>query len=297
MSRKTEIQVGITVLVAIAILLWGIAWLSTYAKAHVQRVWHVRFEQAGGLAEGNEAHVNGVRKGSVKALRLQGDHVIVDLALSKDIVLTHDSHVVIRSVSMMGDKVIAVDLRDTGAPWTARDTISGEYEKGLPEIMADVGKATGSIEAIAAQLEGLANAMNRRGGLTATAENFRQTSEDLRLAVAENRKAVKQSMDDLAAITAAGKGLVADHKGQLDASLDHFASAAKNLDRISGRLDSLRSSIQTLADKLNRGDGTLGRLVNDQKLYAELDASVRDLRALINDIKAQPRKYFRFTVF
>jgi hypothetical protein len=62
MSRKTEIQVGVTVLVAIAILLWGIAWLSTLAKANIQRVWHVRFAQAGGLAEG-------ARKGGVTITR------------------------------------------------------------------------------------------------------------------------------------------------------------------------------------------------------------------------------------
>ena len=118
MSRKTEIQVGVTVLVAIAVLLWGVAWLSALARSHLQRTWHVSFAQAAGLAEGNEAHVNGVRKGVVRALRLSGDHVIVDLALARDVVLTRDSRVVIRSVSMMGDKVIAVDYRGTGAPWS-----------------------------------------------------------------------------------------------------------------------------------------------------------------------------------
>ena len=143
MSRKTEIQVGATVLVALAILLWGIAWLSTLAKAHVQRTWHVSFPQGGGLAEGNEAQVNGVRKGVVTSLRLVGDHVIVDLALARDVMLTRDSRVVIRSVSMLGDKVIAVDYSGTGEPWSPRDTIPGVYEKGLPEVMADVGPRVG----------------------------------------------------------------------------------------------------------------------------------------------------------
>ncbi len=297
MSRKTEIQVGVTVLVAIAILLWGIAWLSTLAKANIQRVWHVRFPQAGGLAEGNEVQVNGVRKGVVKSLRLDGDHVIVDLALAKDVELTRGSKVVVRSVSMMGDKVIAVDYRRAGEPWSPRDTIPGHYEKGLPEVMADVGGATGSIITIAAQLDSLASAMYRGGGLMQTVDNFMRTSRELAAAVAENRAALRTTLDNFSSTSTAAKELVVDRQARLAAALDHFADAAEKLDRLSGQLDSLRASLQSTASKLDRGEGTLGRLVNDQRLYTDLSTSVRDLRALIQDVKANPRKYFKFSVF
>ena len=297
MSRKTEIQVGVTVLVAIAVLLWGIALLSTLAKAHIQRTWYVRFPQGGGLAEGNAAQVNGVRKGAVKALRLVGDHVVVELALSRDIELTHDSRVVIRSVSMMGDKVIAVDYSGTGVPWSSRDTIPGSYEKVLPEVMADVGRASGSVTTIAQQLDSLAVAMNQGGGLAAAVESFRRTSRDLELAVAENRVALRTTMENFSSTSTSAKELIADHQPELQASLDHFVSAAENLDRLSGRLDSLRATLQGAASRLDRGEGTAGKLLKDERLYAELTASVRDLRALLADLKAHPRKYFKFSVF
>jgi phospholipid/cholesterol/gamma-HCH transport system substrate-binding protein len=297
MSRKTEIQVGATVLVAIAILLWGIAWLSTLAKARIQRTWHVSFPQGGGLSEGNEAQVNGVRKGAVTSLRLAGDRVIVDLALSRDIVLTRDSRVVIRSVSMMGDKVIAVDYSGTGEPWSPRDTIPGVYEKGLPEVMADVGRASGSVAVIARQLDSLAVAVNQGGGLTASIENFRRTSEELALAVAENRTALRTTMTNFSATSTSAKELVVDRQESLEAALDHFVSAAANLDRVSGKLDSLRASLQGAASRLDRGEGTLGRLMKDDRLYTDLEASVRGLRLLIADLKANPRKYFKLSVF
>jgi phospholipid/cholesterol/gamma-HCH transport system substrate-binding protein len=296
MSRTREIQVGITVLVAVAILLWGIAWLSNLAKSNAQRVWHVRFPQAGGLAEGNDAHVNGVRKGVVKSLRLQGDHVIVNLALSKDIDLTHDSRVVIRSVSMMGDKVIAVDYRATGAPWSLRDTIPGVYEKGLPEVLADVGRATGSISSIASELDSLALAA-RGGGLAAALESFQRTSRELEGAVAENRAALGATIRNLAAASESARELVADRQAALEEALDHFEAAAENLDRLSVRLDTLRASLQVAATKLDRGEGTLGKLVHDEQLYTDLAASVHDLRALIREVRANPRKYLRFSVF
>ncbi len=297
MSRKTEIQVGITVLAAAAVLLWGIAWLGTYARSHVQRVWHVRFPQAGGLAEGNDVQVNGVRKGIVRALHLSGDHVVVDLSLSREIELTHDSKVVIRSISMLGDKAIAVEYRATGEPWSARDTIPGLYEKGLPEVMADVGAATGSVSSIARELDSMAVALRKDGGLASSIESFKRTSADLERAVAENRAALRVTMDNLSASSSAAKGLLVDRRPQLEGALDHFSAAAENLDRLSGRLDSLRAAMQSTALKLDRGEGTLGRLVNDERLYNDLSASVRDLRVLIEDIKKHPGKYFRFTVF
>jgi phospholipid/cholesterol/gamma-HCH transport system substrate-binding protein len=297
MSRKTEIQVGVTVLVALAVLLWGIAWLSTLAKAQGQRVWHVSFPQGGGLAEGNEAQVNGVRKGVVRSMRLVGDHVVVELSLSKDVVLTRASKVVIRSVSMMGDKVIAVDYRGGGETWSPRDTIPGVYEKGLPEVMADVGQASGSVTAIARQLDSLAVSMTQGGGLAATVESFRRTSRDLELAVAENRAALRTTMSNFSATSTSARELVVDHQASLQEALDHFTSAAGNLDRVSGRLDSLRASLQGAASRLDRGEGTVGKLMKDERLYADLQGSVRDLRALIADIKANPRKYIKFSVF
>jgi phospholipid/cholesterol/gamma-HCH transport system substrate-binding protein len=297
MSRKTEIQVGVTVLAAVAVLLWGVAWLSALARSHLQRIWHVSFAQAAGLAEGNEAHVNGVRKGVVRALRLSGDHVIVDLALARDVTLTRDSRVVIRSVSMLGDKVIAVDYRGSGAPWSERDTIPGYFEKGLPEVMADVGMASGGVAAIAQQLDSLARAVNREGGLVAAVEGFRRASVDLEAAVAENRVALRQTMADLSATAGSAHRLVTGREEELGAALDHFGSAAANLDRLSGRLDSLCASLQGTATRLDHGDGTLGRLVRDDKLYDDLSASVRELRALIADIQAHPRKYVRLSVF
>ena len=297
MSRKTEIQVGVTVLAAIAVLLWGIAWLSALARSHLQRVWHVSFAQAAGLAEGNEARVNGVRKGVVRSLRLSGDHVIVDLALARDVQLTRDSRVVIRSVSMLGDKVIAVDYRGTGEPWSERDTIPGYFEKGLPEVMADVGLASGGVAAIAQQLDSVARAVNREGGLVATVESFRRASAELEAAVAENRVALRATMDNLTASSGSARRLVAEREQELGAALDHFGAAAANLDRLSGRLDSLRAALQGVASRLDRGEGTLGRLVQDEQLYTELTASVRELRELIADIRAHPRKYVKLSVF
>jgi phospholipid/cholesterol/gamma-HCH transport system substrate-binding protein len=297
MNRQMQIRVGLTVVVGILILIVSVSSLSNFAKAQMMRVWHVRFDQAGGLGGGDEVLVNGLRKGAVRGLHLDGDHVVVDLALSNEIELTRDSRVAIRNVGLMGEKVIAVDLRTTGGAWSTRDTIPGEFEKGMSEVMAEVGRTVDSVEGLARQLKALSDAMEKRGGFNETLDNFRKTSEQLRLAVEENRTAFHATLENLASASKTAKSLTVDREAQIKESIDHFASAARNLDALSMRLDSLRTSVQSVANKLDRGQGSLGHLVNDDKLYADLNSSVKSLKALIEDVKANPKKYFKFSVF
>ncbi len=297
MSRRTEVRVGITVLAALAILLWGVTWLKELSLARQVKVWKVRFEQTGGLGASDEVQVNGIRKGSVAAIHLAGDQVIVDLGLASDVTLTRDSRVAIRNVGLMGEKVIAVDLKATGAPYGANDTIPGIYEKGIPEVMAAMGDAVGTIQQLTNQLQTVADAMNKNGDFSAVMKNVKTTSEELKQAAIENRKALKLTVENFAAVSKTAKSLTADREGELRAALAHFESAAEKFDRMSNRIDSLRATIQNVSNKVDRGQGTLGKLVNDDQVYVETRAAVAELKALIADIKANPKKYLTVKIF
>ncbi len=286
-----------TVLVALLILLWGVTWLKEFSLERKVKVWQVRFEQTGGLGASDEVQVNGIRKGSVRAMKLAGDHVIVELALASDVTLTRDSRVAIRNVGLMGEKVIAVDLQTTGTAYTATDTIAGIYEKGVPEVMAELGGAITDIARIAEHLRAMADVMEKNGDFSVTLRNFRRTSEELRLAVQENRAGLKRTVEDFSAAAKTARGLTADREAELRRALDQFASAAESMSRLSVRLDSLRASLQSVTSRVEKGQGTLGKLVNDDKLYTDLSSSIQSLKALVEDIRANPKKYLKVEIF
>jgi phospholipid/cholesterol/gamma-HCH transport system substrate-binding protein len=125
LSRRTEIEVGATVLLAVAVLLWGVTWLKEFQIQRSVKVWHVLFPETSGLSGSDDVQVNGIKKGHVDAMHLSGDGVLVDLALSSEVTLTRDSKVTIRNMGLMGEKVIGVDLRTTGGAWSVNDTIPG----------------------------------------------------------------------------------------------------------------------------------------------------------------------------
>jgi len=295
--RRQEIQVGITVLVAAAVLLWGVTWLKEFSLASKHRVWRVGFEQTGGLGVSDEVQVNGIRKGAVDRMMLAGDHVLVYLAIGSDVTLTRDSRVAIRNVGLMGEKVIAVDLKSTGGAYSEADTIPGIYEKGVPEVMAAMGDAVGTVQQLTHQLQAVADAMNKNGDFSGAMRNIRTVSEDLKSAVQQNRRALDLTVENFASASKTAKALTTDREAQLKAALDDFASAADKLDKLATRLDSLRASVQSVTGKIDRGEGSLGKLVNDDKLYVEAKASIQSLKALIEDVKANPRKYIKLEVF
>ena len=297
MSRSLEFKVGLTVISALLIAILGIVWLKELSLHAKTRVYIVTFPNTGGLAASDEVQVNGLRKGQVRSMRLAGDQVLVDLELSSDVQLTRESRVAIRDVGMMGEKVIAIEWRRNGTAYAPADTVQGIYEPGISEVMGRIGGSVDAITALVDDLHDVTQQLKSGGQLAKTIDDFSATSRELRAVVTENRVTLNQTLRNFSDASKSAKSLTTDREAQLGKAMDNFSSAAEKIDRLSGRLDSLRATAQALTSRVNSGDGTLGRLVNDQRLYDDLSGSVTSLKSLIEDIKKNPKKYFKVSVF
>jgi phospholipid/cholesterol/gamma-HCH transport system substrate-binding protein len=297
-TRRIEVIVGTTVIAALAIMVGGVTWLKEIQLAREFRVWQVRFPEVGGLSPNDEVQVNGLKRGEVRSMRLTTEQVAVEVALAAEVQLTTESRIAVRSVGLMGEKIIAVDLRSGGRRLDSRrDTIQGVFERGIPEVMGQLGEAMGGIQELTRELRTIADALNRNGQLQASVRNFHDTSEELRLVVQENRAALRSTLRDFAAAAQSARGLTAEREAELGTAVDHFVSAAAKMDRLADRLDSLRASIASVAGKVDRGEGTLGKLVNDERLYTDLHGAVEEFRKLVADVKANPKKYLKVEIF
>jgi len=163
-------------------------------------------------------------------------------------------------------------------------------------VMAELGGAVTHVSRIAEQLRAMADVMEKNGDFAATLRNFKQTSEDLRLAVHENRAGLKRTLEDFSAAAKTARGLTTDREAELRRSLDQFGQAAENLNRLSGRLDSLRASIQTISTRVEKGQGTLGKLSTDPTLFNNLSDSSQSLREFLTEFKKNPKKYLTIKV-
>ena len=297
MKRTTEIQVGVTVVAALVVLVWGVTWLREFKVGKKTNLWIVTFPQTGGLGPSDEVQVNGIRKGSVASIDLDGDHVVVHLALERDIVPTRDSRVAIRNVGLMGEKVIAVDLRSTGERWTDRDTIPGVFEPGMGEFLASAGPSFDAMNRVIVSLDRLATRLDRDGEVDKTISNLRESSDELVKAMKENRALLNETLRNARDASKSVKNVTTGREEQLRQTLDGLERGAKNFERLTASMDSAMVAMKQVANKANTGNGTAAMLLNDRKLYDESRATLQSLRELIEDIKKNPKKYVDVSIF
>lgn len=297
MKRTTEIQVGATVIAALVVLIWGVTWLREFKVGKQVHIWQVSFPQTGGLGASDEVQVNGIRKGSVSSIALAGDHVVVQLALERDIVLTRDCRVSIRNVGLMGEKVIAVDMRDSGERYTQRDTIVGVFEPGMGEFMASAGPSFDAMNRVIVSLDRLATRLDREGEVDQTITNLRETSEELLKLTKENRAIFTETLRNARDVSKSARALTTEREAQIRQTIDGLERSTRNFERITVRMDSVLSVAKQIADKANRGDGTAAMLLNDRKLYEDARTTIQSLKELVEDMKKNPKKYVNLSIF
>ena len=297
-TRNTEILVGVTVLLALAGVIWSVTALKEVRLAERTQRWHVRFPDVGGLAEEDPVTVHGVKKGAVKSIRLGQGEVIVEFLLAKDVAITSDTEVFVRNVGLMGEKFIAIDNVGAGQPLVARrDTIDGIYESGIPEVISQMGDALTSLERLSSSVDRVLALAEEGNTVRTTLGNVEQASADLRRALGDNRDDLREAVISLRGAAEASRRIADSSEPRVSGALDDVRAATARVDAMATRMDSLAIVLNRVADKLDHGSGTAARLVNDRQLYDETRGTLRELQALVRDLRTNPRKYFKVSVF
>jgi phospholipid/cholesterol/gamma-HCH transport system substrate-binding protein len=298
-SRNIEIAVGVTVILALGLVVWSVTALKQVRLAEATRHWHVAFSDVGGLAEDDPVTVNGVKKGSVKSIELgPRGHVIVDFILEKKIALTDGDRVFVRNVGLMGEKFIAIAPGPAGRPLDAqRDTIVGVYESGIPEVVSQMGKALVSLERLSDEFDRLLQVAEERNTVRTSLANVEAASAQLRDAIADSHDDLVALASNLRAASEAARRTAEVNEPKVGRALDDVSRTSVRMDSLLARIDSLSTELTGVTRKLNGGDGTAGRLINDRVLYDDTRSTMQELRALVKELRTNPRKFFKVSVF
>ena len=256
-----QIRVGIIVAVAILLVVFGLRWLASWRVGRTGYHVELHFEDAGGLKRGDRVLVYGVYKGRVNDVWLTERGVLVKVWLESDVVLREDASAEIESVGILGAARVLLHpgeserLHDFSKPM-----------EGVPGV--DLRKLVSKASEI----------LERTGDLVHTiSDEFR--SKDL----AGRTDRILSNLDvatrDLKSSVAQMKSLLGDNRETLNQTID--------------RIDSLTQDVDSLLTDLKGGKGTAGKLLSDEALYEETVAGIKELRELIQDIKKNPRRYFR----
>lgn len=303
MKLSNEVRIGIAVIAAAAVLIFGIIYLRGMDLRSQQYSLTVRYRNVNGLKEGDAVTVSGLSVGHVADMTLHGTEIAVALAIKARIQLPDDSQAILKSATIMGGKYIEI-VPGTGAHMLSDgDSLVGHYEADLSELTSTLAPISGQVLGILENINQTLDEPTRRQ-IQVTVANIARSSARLQeIILTEGQEADKAFRDfsqfsrDLASFARTLDSLAQSQGGNVESTLHSLKTVSTQVERVAGRLDRSSEALQEILGNIRKGKGTLGRLVYDDKLYDDVDSLAINLTLLVKDLRENPGRYVNVSVF
>ncbi|MDR2912862.1 MAG: MlaD family protein [Alistipes sp.] len=301
LKLSRELKIGLFALAMIVCLYLGVNYLKGKDIFSSDRSYYALFDRTNGLQTSAPVLLRGVKVGSVTSIALDSDHpdkVMVTLGVKKSIDIPSDSHLVLVSGGLMGDKAIDLVQGASASTFDRGAVIPARIEGGLFEsasanmddLLTEARAVMTSLAATSATLDNV---------LTRNAETFKGIMDNVEGVTGQLSRA---GIDDMIRDMGAFSTMLRDNSARFDnivGNLDTVTEQLSDAD-LRGTVDSLGAGIAHLNSVLARlaeGEGTASLLLDDPALYDSLTSATGNLSALLEDLKANPRRYVHFSLF
>ncbi|MEE0937910.1 MAG: MlaD family protein [Bacteroidales bacterium] len=305
---KTEIKIGIVGFGILLLLFFGIKFLKGIDVFQKETTYYVFYDNVSGMYEGNYIYLNGMKVGYVKDIEAMGERAekfLVTVAVDSKIKITDDSKMVFFSADILGSKAMKIELGNSNRILENKDTIMGGVELGmLDKLGSSIAPMAQNLDSILFATKNILN-QQTQNNLQHTFANLEATSERLSSISNQFDNLMKNEKEKIGKIIANTESITSNLKNNNDELNNIISKIGQITDTVAqAQLGStILQTTQTL-EKLNnvlgvieKGKGNIGLLINDEGLYKSLDESAKKLDALIEDIKANPKKYINVSVF
>ena len=278
---------GLLVLVAGAVFVWGFFFLLGDPIGVGGDEVVVMMDDGAGLSRGNPVQLNGVKVGTVRGVKLEPPSgVTVRIQVDSDVRLPADTRALART-DVFGTHTVELQPGNALVALEGGDTIQGLTQQPLAALANQLGSQARGIMASADSLlspDAVNDLRSTAAVLPDAAQQLRAAFAELSLAAGALRRTAEE-LERSEAGAATGE------------TLAEIRSSARAANETLAVMELSMQSLASVLGKVDRGEGTLGRLVNDTSLYAELGATLREMRSLTADVRENPSKFLTVRIF
>ena len=299
-----ELKTGIIAVIIIGISIWGFNFLKGQNLLDPgSRTFKVEYARIGGLSESSTVTINGLKVGKVDNIEFDTSlekrgHLLVTFIIDNDFEFSKRSIVKIYSPNPLSGSNLAIIPNYEGDMAMSGDLLQGEMEESLfTSIGERLNPLQQKIESVIVKTDTLFSGLNKVlndntvigintsiANLSATIIDIRKTIEAVNSMVSDNQENLKITIENTRNITA------------------NFSKISENINavdfkKIINKADEAVGNFNEMSKKINAGEGTLGQLLNDKRMYDNLEAATGELEQLLRDIKLNPKRYIHFSVF
>lgn len=316
MKIKKEVKIGFVMLLAIALLFWGANYLKGINLLENNKRFFAVYEQVDGLGSSNPVVINGYKVGQVEEISFMPDNsgrlLVMFVVTEKNFRISKDTRAKIISSDLLGSKSIELKLGKSNEELQNLDTLESDIEASLSESVNQ------QIAPLKRKAESLISTVDS-AIITVSAIFNKKARNDLDASFTS----IKNSLETFEKTMNQVDGMVKDEREKIGGILTNFESITKNLAKNNDKLTASLENIEAISDslaganlkqtvnnasiamtevsevmqKINRGEGSLGQLINNDTLYLNLERAASDLDKLMLDMRLNPERYVHFSIF
>lgn len=290
MKKNTSLYfaVGLVVLLAVVILVFGMFFLNDKDPREVFNTYYLRFTQVSTLVLDDPVKVNGVKLGKVENIELSGHRVTVTIRLRTDVKIPKDSEVRVQNIGIMGERQIGMILGDSSLYFNPGDTIVGLFDAGIAEAIGLAGEVFDSTKVLIHSVKGVLNSTIAAPEFQDQFKTILTRAEDLEnrliVIVKQTDPQLKKSLKSLNDATVKVNTLLDSVAEPVNTLFVNSNGLIKNADQLINELNQVTNRLNTLTQKLQAKDNTAGLLLNDRVLYDDLVNTVNSADSLFRII-------------
>lgn len=301
MKITREIKTAILVIASILLFIWGYSFLQGRDLLSSYRMFYVQYDNVEGLSTSAPVTINGLTVGRITKIELipGNGKLQVEIQVKNDFPVSKSSTIDIYEPGLIGGKQIQivpnfqdVQMAESGQMFTGRviPGLTSLVGEKLTPLQEKIEKVAASADVLINNLNDVLDAKSKANlresiaKLNSLMDEFGKASKSVNQIIDKNQSNIDGSLANLNKTTA-NFSKISDTlaKAKIGEAIKHFEHSLKNVDNMISNLD--------------KGKGTMGKLLNDDSLYKNLNSTSTELELLLQDLRLNPTRYINVSLF
>jgi len=301
MTLSKEFKVGAFSIVALVTFFFGYNYLKGTDFFNSSKRYYLVYENIDGLAQASDVILNGLPVGKVGERTMMDDgsnRIKVTIIISQNVKIIKGSKAILFDNGLLGGKAVKLELAKGTEAYESGEFIPTSVDAGITQQLSENAKP------IMAKVDSALFKFNRIiDSKTDTAihnilSNLESTSVSLKTLIKDADPKLQSTLGNISSLTAS----LTQTEKKLKPILEKMNGVADSLQKakIAQTVANANKTIVELQEviaKINKGEGSLGKLVNSDSLHTNLNKTVQDLDKLFIDFQERPKRYIHFSVF
>lgn len=292
-----EFKVGLLAVVASVMMYFGFNFLRGIDFFSPTNKYYAIYHHIDGLTVSNPVVINGLAVGRVSQMTImqnEGNRILVELDVDEKVQIRKSSEAKLTSTDFLGSKAIQIVMGKEGGLMESGDTLISFIDGGLAEIMQKAEPLTDNLGVTISSINKILKGMEGSGEvLKSSLERLDITLKSVNQVLASTKNQIPDMIGSYKHAGDTLKYLASDLRRVAHTSEEVMQKAKDmNLDKIGKSLEDLSLNLNTLVIEITQGDGTLGKLIQDDSLHNSFRRTIEDLDKFLIHIDRYPKHFF-----